>query len=196
MHLFSTKSRVALRQNNNFLFAGNFWGQRQKFPAKNVINMKTVELKDGQVLQAFGSGRNAYLMDITETYTKKVIIFADSEDEANEEILTADYEMTAADYLSDSLAWEEPIDVTDNVTIIEQRVIEVPTEADKPFVWLTITGEDNARKFTEITGIGPDHDNGEDFDFHDIDLTEDPAQVMRALAEVGRGNFYFTNEEV
>jgi hypothetical protein len=91
-----------------------------------------------------------------------------------------------------------PCDDTDNVTIIEQAVIGMPgnpEEAKKPFVWLTITGEHNAQKFTEITGIGPDHGNGEDFDFHDIDLSEDPAQVMRALAEVGRGDFYFTNEE-
>lgn len=82
-----------------------------------------------------------------------------------------------------------PCEDTDNVTIVQQTVVENQKEAKKPFVWLTITGEHNAQKFTEITGIGPDHGNGEDFDFHDIDLSEDPAQVMRALAEVGRGAF-------
>ncbi len=157
--------------------------------------MKTVELKDGQVLQAFGNGRNAYLMDITETYTKKVIIFADSEEEANEEILTADYEMSAKDYLSDSLAWEEPIDVTEDVEVVND-------DEDRPFVHLTIVGKDNYEKFRSmLPGLKEEDDTyldgGKDdmYRFDDIDLLPNLSEMLRALGRMPEGVYVFTTEE-
>lgn len=64
---------------------------------------------DGKELPVYGEGENAYVIEVDETYTRKIVVMAGNGEEANDLVPSLDITMRPEDYLSDSFTWGEPM---------------------------------------------------------------------------------------